>query len=118
MKKLHLFYSVLLFHYFLPTVYAIRSARMKYQWPEFGEVMADQQFQSKLHFRGMIIKTVHYTEVHDVTTNQFGLFSLVVDGAVTQGDFNKIPWSSEDIWMEMDLRMQENLVLQLVVQNY
>jgi hypothetical protein len=27
-----------------------------------------------------------------------------VDGAVTQGDFNKIPWSSEDIWMEMGLK--------------
>jgi hypothetical protein len=44
-----------------------------------GEVMANQAIAIKIALQGNGANTVHYTERHDVR-NQFGLFSLVVEG--------------------------------------
>lgn len=111
MKKItFILVGIVLFLLALPSVYGQSVPQgMKYQAVArdlAGEVMADQPISIKIALQGNDkSKTVHYIEVHDVTTNQFGLFSLVVgNGAVTQGDFNKIPWSSEDIWMEIGLK--------------
>jgi hypothetical protein len=111
MKKItFILLGIVLFLLALPSVYGQSVPQgMKYQAVArdlAGEVMADQPISIKIALQGNDkSKMVHYIEVHDVTTNQFGLFSLVVgNGAVTQGDFNKIPWSSEDIWMEIGLK--------------
>ncbi|MEH6537404.1 MAG: hypothetical protein V7719_13480 [Psychroserpens sp.] len=53
-------------------------------------------------------KAVHYIELHDTTTNMLGLFSLTIgQGEVSKGEFNKIPWSTEDIWMEIAIKTDE-----------
>ncbi|OUR91102.1 hypothetical protein A9Q87_11550 [Flavobacteriales bacterium 34_180_T64] len=53
-------------------------------------------------------KTVHYIEIHDTTTNLLGLFSLTIgEGEVFKGEFNKIPWSTEDIWMEIAIKSDD-----------
>ena len=42
-----------------------------------------------------------YQEFHQLTTNQLGLFDLVVgQGKAIDSEFNTIPWASQDIWME------------------
>lgn len=47
----------------------------------------------------------YYTEVHNVTTNQLGLFSLVIgDGKVENGSFKTIPWSTDDVWMQVAIK--------------
>jgi hypothetical protein len=49
-----------------------------------------------------------YQEFHKVTTNQLGLFDLVVgQGRATEAEFNTIPWSSQDIWMELSINDQK-----------
>ncbi|MGI8633932.1 MAG: hypothetical protein ACR2KZ_00880 [Segetibacter sp.] len=49
--------------------------------------------------------SVYYTEVHTVTTSPLGLFTLVVgEGKVEKGSFKTIPWSTEDVWMQVALK--------------
>ncbi|WP_018622690.1 hypothetical protein [Spirosoma luteum] len=69
-----------------------------------GAVMANQEIALKINLTSPQAKggQVHYSETHTVTTNQFGLFTLTVgEGKVGSGGFSAIPWSSEDIWMEV-----------------
>lgn len=45
-----------------------------------------------------------YSEIHRITTNELGLFSLMVGkGEVVSGDFQQVPWSTMNVWMEMAL---------------
>lgn len=49
--------------------------------------------------------TPYYTESHHVETSQLGLFTLVVgDGSSTTGKFSDIPWSTNEIWMEVSIQ--------------
>jgi hypothetical protein len=46
----------------------------------------------------------YYTEVHQVTTDFLGQVSLVIGkGQDPQGVFSKIPWSEEQIWLDLEL---------------
>jgi len=48
---------------------------------------------------------IYYVETHDITTNEFGLFSLCIgEGNVAQGKFDKIPWDKENIWIEIAIK--------------
>ncbi|MEJ7738359.1 MAG: hypothetical protein WKF97_13100 [Chitinophagaceae bacterium] len=48
---------------------------------------------------------IFYSEVHEVTTNQLGLFALVIGaGKVDKGKFSEIPWSTQDIWMQVAIK--------------
>jgi hypothetical protein len=48
--------------------------------------------------------TIYYSEFHNVITNEFGLFSLNIgEGKVDFGEFNTIPWSKENIWIEVNV---------------
>jgi len=71
-----------------------------------GNVLANQQISLRIN---LVTKTkaatVHYSEVHAVTTNQLGLFTLVIgEGKVEKGTFKKVPWSTDDIWMEVSIK--------------
>lgn len=47
----------------------------------------------------------HYSESHSVVTNKLGLFTLVVgEGAAESGEFAAVPWSTSDIWMEIQIK--------------
>ena len=72
-----------------------------------GQVLADQTLTLRINLISGSTKAalVHYSETHEVTTNQFGLFTLVVgEGKIQAGMFDRVPWSSEDIWMEVGIR--------------
>jgi hypothetical protein len=47
----------------------------------------------------------YFSETHTVTTNALGLFSLIIgEGTAEQGTFNDVPWSTENIWMEVAIK--------------
>ena len=47
----------------------------------------------------------HYSEIHRVTTSENGMFSLVVgDGSVLSGNFYQVPWSTNEIWMAIEIK--------------
>lgn len=72
-----------------------------------GIVMPNRLITMRIDLKNSQLKgnQTYYTEEHSVTTNQMGLFDLVVGaGNVTKGQFKDIPWSSEDIWMAVSIK--------------
>ena len=46
-------------------------------------------------------KTV-YEEIHSVRTGDIGMFGLIIgQGKTLRGEFSKVPWSEQQIWMEV-----------------
>jgi hypothetical protein len=71
-----------------------------------GNVIANQTIGLKISLlsngKG---STVYYNEVHSVTTSSLGLFTLVIgEGKVDKGTFASVPWSNEDIWMQVSIK--------------
>lgn len=68
-----------------------------------GDVLSEEKISIKIVlFTNSKIVDEHYTEIHNIQTNKLGLFSLVVgEGDVYAGEFDKIPWSSQEIWMDV-----------------
>jgi len=85
-------------------------AGMKYQAvarTTSGEVLPNRSITLRIELKNDPAKgsVVYYSEEHSVTTNQFGLFDLVVGmGKTNKGLFATIPWSTEDIWMGVSLK--------------
>jgi hypothetical protein len=72
-----------------------------------GNVLGNQSISIRvnLYSQATGLPVYHYSETHDVITNSLGLFSMVIgDGKTDKGGFDKIPWSTEDIWMEVSLK--------------
>jgi hypothetical protein len=71
-----------------------------------GEILADEKIVLKISLTSQQNNSVvvHYTELHNIKTNELGLFSLVIgEGASNKATFKEIPWSSENIWMEVSI---------------
>lgn len=70
-----------------------------------GSLLAGQTLTLKISMHaGAANGKEVYSEVHNVSTSELGLFSLVIgEGKEKSGDFAKIPWSKDEIWMELDL---------------
>lgn len=108
MKKLIL--SIITIILIMPCILAQNTPQgMKYQAIArdlSGEILANQKVVLKIKLQDNTTSNKsHYTEVHNATTNQFGLFSLVIgEGEVQNGAFNTIPWSTKDIWMSIDIK--------------
>lgn len=46
----------------------------------------------------------NYSEVHSVTTNQFGLFTLQIGGGtIVSGSMNNVPWSNGNQWLKVEM---------------
>ena len=72
-----------------------------------GEVLSNAKIELRINLlsKADAIQSSHYSEIHSVVTNQLGLFTLVVgEGKMESGDFEKVPWSSADIWMEIQIK--------------
>jgi len=72
-----------------------------------GQVMANQPVTLKINLNSNLLGStkIHYSETHTVTTNSLGLFDLTIGaGTVGAGTFKNVPWSSEDIWMEIAIQ--------------
>lgn len=81
-------------------------AGMKYQAVArntVGEVLPNKSITLKIELKNG--DQSFYSEEHQVETNQIGLFDLVVGGGtVTQGKFDLVPWSTNEIWMSVSIK--------------
>ncbi|MEO7524050.1 MAG: hypothetical protein ABIT58_08150, partial [Ferruginibacter sp.] len=69
-----------------------------------GEVLANQPISLKVSLFSVQSsgKVEYYNEVHSVTTSITGVFNLIIGtGTSGAGLYNAIPWSSQNIWMEV-----------------
>ncbi len=74
-----------------------------------GEVLVNKTITLKVNLQSPQVAhpTIYYSEIHSIITNEFGMFTLVVGkGSIVSGSFYQIPWSSEHIWMEVDVKME------------
>ncbi len=72
-----------------------------------GEILANTKIALRINLLSKKdgSEVSYYNELHDVITNQLGLFTLVVgDGKTETGEFDKVPWSTADIWMKIEIR--------------
>lgn len=71
-----------------------------------GNIIANQEISLRISLlTNDKSATVHYSEVHTVITNQLGLFTLVIgEGKIEKGTFASIPWSTDDIWMQVSIK--------------
>src|SRR5688572_485541 len=106
MKKI--FFLLLLNSLLITFLHAQKAPQgMKYQAVARNtsdEVMASEKISMRINLASVDDgkTTVQYTEIHEVVTNEIGLFSLVIgEGRPAKGTFNSIPWSTGEIWMEI-----------------
>ena len=60
-----------------------------------GFEMSNQEIQLQLSILGDSINgSAEYVEAHTVTTNDFGLFSIVIGSGVTEGNMTAVNWKS------------------------
>lgn len=71
-----------------------------------GQVLANQKISLKINLvTGTPSPAVYYSEVHDIITNELGLFTLVIgEGSNNTGVFKDVPWSTQDIWMQVAIK--------------
>ena len=69
-----------------------------------GTIMADQNIDLKMSLVSDGREFYVYSELHQITTNQLGLFEITIgEGQAIEGIFSDIPWSSEEVWLEIAL---------------
>ena len=71
----------------------------------FGKLLAKQPIALQISFSSNNggVKS-HYSEIHQVTTDELGLFSLVIgEGKESVGTLTEIPWATEQIWLQVAL---------------
>jgi hypothetical protein len=71
----------------------------------FGKLLAKQPIALKISFstNNGGVKS-HYSEIHQVITDELGLFSLVIgEGKESVGALTEVPWSTEQIWLQVEL---------------
>ncbi len=68
-----------------------------------GQLLSDIPISIKITLISNIERRgVAYSEIHNVITNKFGLFNFTIgQGEPTKGNFEEIPWESEEIWLEV-----------------
>ena len=76
---------------------------------KIGEVLPNRKITLRLYLfaNENSLRVNHYEESHEVTTDQSGLFNLIVgDGKVILGQYGLVQWKNENIWMEVSIRDQ------------
>ncbi len=72
-----------------------------------GEILANSKIELRisLHSTSSLINDTHYSEIHSITTSDLGLFSIAVGNGIKEsGNFESIPWSTLNIWMEIQIK--------------
>ncbi|MEP7321787.1 MAG: hypothetical protein ABI761_07700 [Saprospiraceae bacterium] len=118
MKKIHFILFLLLLSILRPFAQGIPKG-MNYQAVarnQQGGLLVHEKIRLKIYLFAAKndVRVNHYIEMHDVTTNDMGLFNLIIgEGAGQEGEFGLIPWNEENIWMEVALRdkSQSNFVI-------
>ena len=69
-----------------------------------GKLISEQPISLMVNLFTMQDTTMisYFSETHEVNTSASGLFNVIIgEGKKEQGNFNMIPWNSENIWLEM-----------------
>lgn len=76
-----------------------------------GQVIAGQDITLRISLYDHPARPViDYMETHQVTTNELGLFALTVgEGIPEKGTFDRIPWGTEEIWMQVSIRTTDQV---------
>ncbi len=72
-----------------------------------GEILPNEPISLKIYLvsNQNRDRKEYFSEIHTVTTNDLGLFSLIVgEGLLETGNFNEVPWATENIWMEVAIK--------------
>ncbi len=78
-----------------------------------GTIMSNQNISLKINLvtQQGSATTVEYSEVHNVSTNLLGLFTLTIgEGSVEKGTFKNVPWSTADVWMQVAIKDKADFV--------
>lgn len=71
-----------------------------------GKELANQQISLQISLYSPDTAGNYYVETQSVTTNEFGLFTLVIGEGVAQtGIFSNVPWSTKEVWMQVAIQM-------------
>ena len=70
-----------------------------------GTKLVNQNISLKTSvLQGVVDGTTSYSEIHNTTTDQFGLFNVVIgQGVSISGDFETISWGSGDHFLKVEL---------------
>lgn len=70
-----------------------------------GELIKEQNVSIRIAIlEGSLTGSEVYSEIHDVTTNKFGVFTLQVgDGQIEWGSFSTVNWSSGQVFMKTEV---------------
>ena len=80
-----------------------------------GQVMANQNISLKITLLNEENKNSYYSEIHTITTTGLGLFTLVIgDGKTEKGEFKNVPWSTQDIWMQVSIKDDVNKAFTII----
>ncbi len=81
-----------------------------------GVVIQDQLISLRISIlKGEIHGEEVYQEIHDVTTDKFGLVSLNIgEGLVTTGSFSEIPWGTDKFFLQIEMDMEGAMNYQLL----
>lgn len=80
-----------------------------------GDPLSDEEVQCRLSIRSESISgIIQWQEEHIAMTDQFGLFSLIIGQGVStgsglSGDFEDIPWSSFEHFLQIDLQDEDGV---------
>lgn len=71
----------------------------------FGKLLSKQSISLKISFgANTVANKPYYSEIHQVTTDELGLFNLVIgEGKEQAGTLKDIPWATEQIWLNVAL---------------
>src|SRR5690606_38881056 len=73
-----------------------------------GQVLANSSLQLDVKlYSDPAVREIAYSELHKVTTNELGLFSLTIgEGLPRHGKFEQIPWADAEIWMQVSIQLE------------
>ncbi|HMT77175.1 MAG TPA: hypothetical protein PKA44_05645 [Saprospiraceae bacterium] len=74
---------------------------------EKGKIISNQKIELKIELNSLQSdkETIYYSEIHNLETNQVGLFSLIIgEGKSITGNYADIPWSKEDIFIHISIK--------------
>lgn len=65
-----------------------------------GSILTNQNVSVEIKvIQGSESGTVVYTETHDITTNEAGLFQIVIGEGVTSDNFSSVDWSADNYYV-------------------
>jgi hypothetical protein len=81
-----------------------------------GNVLVNQNVSFKISIKqSSITGEIVYAEVHNVTTNQFGLINLEIgNGTVVLGEFENINWGDDIFFIQIEMDVEGGSNYQLM----